>query len=887
MNAIIKPDSTPNPVSMCSGLGQYHTDKDRTDHNGIVIKGKTYLTISFNEILHKVMNPTSCSKEKARWIIFSDLLSRESDKQRESGVYYAAWCDFDNHTDLDAIKNVILAKLSCFAVVYSSRSATIDKQKYRVIIPFAYPANAIEWQQVSSIINDIFERAGIIPDRVTERFNQVCYLPNKGDFYQYHINHGFNELDWKTAFSKELTDKQNQAQADQERIAQIREQSRLKAIERMETGTNSPIDAFNAAYPVEQCLEMYGYRKNGKKYLSPNSESGAAGVSIKGNKWLSSHSSDAGIGKPNNNGGCSGDAFDLFTWYEHGGNRNAAIKAAGDMFTTNNGKTITKANQAAFKSDSKKSKTSHSNGAVQKKNSRIEKNPTLPTQPSLNKDSILHQSCTNPTPQSESYTNSAQNSTEKPKTEIKKGDFVYFNEDGKPIKIVESKAAKILGNWMSEKNYAFCSTAQTWHTFNGYCWQPLATDTEPTKEVLNALYVGTEPVGFKPGYARGATILMLQAGLIQLPPEPMGKIPFKNGLLDITTRTLEPISKNNALTWAIPHDYHVGTNCQAFMQWINLATDHDQGLIQLIRAFIYACLMGMSQLQKFLQLLGPGGTGKSTFIRLLFAILGETNCTTTDLRHLEENKFETAGLYVKRLVAITDSNRYGGSVNVLKALTGQDPIRNERKNVQQTGTFIYSGMVLIASNEPLASTDYTSGFERRRLVIKFERRFTPDEKLVFMSMGGEDQLHIEIPAIINWALELDHDQVTRIFMNPPRKANEAAFESLTAQNPVAEWITDNLIPDPTSWLQIGNKTELKDVDGFYFDGADSKLYPNYLQWCKQNNRTPLALRRFRHAAIDMLRTMGINADDKRTKQGQSISGVRIKLDFELPYNWQV
>ncbi|MDP3332520.1 MAG: hypothetical protein Q8S55_11140, partial [Methylococcaceae bacterium] len=330
-----------NDTPLCSGFGQYHTDNPENP------KPKPYNTINFNDVLRMVELPPSVAKETAQWVIPSALITREAAKQRANGVYYAAWCDFDNHTELQAIKD-ILASLLCFHIIYSSRSSTIDKQKWRVIISLATPANATDWQQITSIINDKFEAAGVIPDRVSERFNQVCYLPNKGDFYQFHIANDYEPLNWKTALSAEIIEKQNQAKAEQLRLDRLREVSRLKAVERMATGTLSPIDAYNAAYSLEQSLEVYGYKRVGKKYLSPNSESGGAGVTIKGNKWLSRHGSDSKIGKPNSGGGTGGDSFDLFTYYEHGGNRNAAIKAAGDMFTTANGSTLSKANQRAF-----------------------------------------------------------------------------------------------------------------------------------------------------------------------------------------------------------------------------------------------------------------------------------------------------------------------------------------------------------------------------------------------------------------------------------------------------------------------------------------------------------------------------------------------------------
>ncbi|TAL42126.1 MAG: hypothetical protein EPN89_18005 [Methylovulum sp.] len=291
--------------------------------------------------------PSSVAKENAQWFIPSTLLSREAEKQRAGGSYHAVWCDFDNHTLLTDIQ-AVLAGLMCSHVIYSSRSSTLERQKWRVIIPLATPANACDWKRVAATINDRFEQAGIVPDRASERVNQICYLPNRGEYYQFHIEQNLEPLNWREALADELAEKQRQADQEKLRLDQLKEQSRLKAIERMATGSHSPIEAFNHSYLVMQCLELYGYTRVGKKYLSPNSGSGNAGVTIQGHRWTSSHGSDAGIGKTNKNGGgCNGDAFDLFTWYEHRGNRNAALKAAGDMFTVN-GKPINKANQRAY-----------------------------------------------------------------------------------------------------------------------------------------------------------------------------------------------------------------------------------------------------------------------------------------------------------------------------------------------------------------------------------------------------------------------------------------------------------------------------------------------------------------------------------------------------------
>lgn len=468
---------------------------------------------------------------------------------------------------------------------------------------------------------------------------------------------------------------------------------------------------------------------------------------------------------------------------------------------------------------------------------------------------------------------------------LKTGELLYYDDDGKANRIIESDAALVLTKAMHGK-FAYSSRAAVWHVFTGTHWQPCESAAEAEKFIVGALYAGTSPIGFRPGYMAGITKIMLAADMLPLPPDPVGTIPFLNGLLSIATRQLEPATPESAATWRIPHNYVTGTDCPLFMGWLRSATGEDDGLIRLIRAFINACLTGRADLQKFLHLLGPGGTGKSTLIRLLFAMLGPSNCASTDLRRLEQNQFETACLYGKRLAAITDSDKYGGAVNVLKAITGQDPVRNERKHVQQSGTFIFEGMVLIASNEPLASTDYTSGLERRRLVIQFDRRISPEEKAAFLAAGGEERLHREIPAIINWALDLSREEVTAIFMHPPRKAVEAAFESLTAQNPIAEWITHNIIPESGNWIAVGVKSEIRTQEGrTVFEDADTKLYPNYLNWCLQNKREALALRRFRHAMVDMLKTMGTDVLESRRGAGQGITGIRFRKEYETPHPW--
>ena len=503
--------------------------------------------------------------------------------------------------------------------------------------------------------------------------------------------------------------------------------------------------------------------------------------------------------------------------------------------------------------------------------------PTFPTQPTLSKsDQLFTESCNlhlTYTGLHESYTNRLA------AYDAVKDGLLMFDEKSKRAELVaESIAANKVALLLRGK-LRFNNQVGVWHRFDMTHWQTI-TEAEVTPDISAILTVGTGEVGFKKNYLSGVTGIVKKADMLPLPQAQPGKLPFTNGLYDMATGQLEPLTQENADTWVIPHPFVKQADCPRFKVWLLDAVGGNSELVKFLRAFINACLTGRADLQKFLMLLGPGGTGKGTFLRVLTEMLGQGNCTVTDLRNLETNRFEAAKLYGKRLATITDAGRYTGSIDKLKAITGQDQIPYEEKHQQQRGTFVYGGMVVIASNEQLATNDYTSGLERRLLVVKFNRRYSVEEKATFRQNQGEAALLAETPAIIQWALEMTSQQVEDLFGHPPKAAVDAALESLTDQNPVIEWIRDNLIPDPNARTPLGANDESRDHGKVSFADAETKLYPNYLKFCQQSRRMPLNRNRFRTTVDDMLATLKIPAHSKRAGSGYVFEGIRIRPDAD-------
>ena len=227
--------------------------------------------------------------------------------------------------------------------------------------------------------------------------------------------------------------------------------------------------------------------------------------------------------------------------------------------------------------------------------------------------------------------------------------------------------------------------------------------------------MGCHPLGYKSTYANGVLRLLKDSGKLALPVNAGGDdfLPFANGLLHLKTGDIVPTTRENALTWCLPYAYDRAADCPHIKAYLHAATKGNAEKMNYLLAWFAAVLFGRADLQKFLYLVGPGGTGKSTFLRLCISMIGRHNVHSTTMDALEGNRFEMANIDGKRLVVINDASNWGRKIDNLKALTGQDEVRAERKNVQATPGFQFNGIVVATSNELLNTRDLTSGVSRR------------------------------------------------------------------------------------------------------------------------------------------------------------------------------
>jgi putative DNA primase/helicase len=261
-------------------------------------------------------------------------------------------------------------------------------------------------------------------------------------------------------------------------------------------------------------------------------------------------------------------------------------------------------------------------------------------------------------------------------------------------------------------------------------------------------------------------------------------------------------------------------------------------------------------------------------------LVGLDNTHITELRLLETNRFETAELVGKRLVLITDSDRYGGPVKVLKALSGDDVVRSERKYADPH-TLTPEAMVLVAANEQIQSTDYTSGLERRRISIPFRHRPTQERQLIAFRRGeAAGEFVPYLPGLLNLVLNLpdaDMEQLLRHTTQAVPALREAWTRALVEANDLAHWADTCLVYDACAKTYVGLAKRDRIAEGYQRE--DSWLYANYRAFAEvAGERRPISLVRFSGLLEDLCQQqLGLKGVGRgRDKDGACLTGVRLR-----------
>ena len=369
------------------------------------------------------------------------------------------------------------------------------------------------------------------------------------------------------------------------------------------------------------------------------------------------------------------------------------------------------------------------------------------------------------------------------------------------------------------------------------------------------------------------------------------KLAFRNGVLEMSTKDFLPHDQENYLTWGLDFDYDPQANSGPIIQWLKKTQYNDEERVQVLRAWLKACLVGKGhELQRFLEVIGPGGRGKSTFANLCCALIGNGNYASTTLNQLEQSRFEIASIKGKRLTLINDSERYGGSAQIFKALTGGDNLRFEEKNKNVGEPFVYTGMVMVCANEPIQTTDNTSGLTRRRLTVEFNRplwdKNSEAVEMIKLENGQVNGLWKSyLPGLVNWVLEMDTNKMREYLLDTYEKVDHLRTvrnSILLTSNNLVEWLQSEVVHSPESIAAVGKKIPAAKDSKERYVNSNFHLYASYCTYCEDTGSKPVGQKRFISLLLDCCKNqLGLKEISQFSKKGRPfIRGLVIRNSDE-------
>jgi hypothetical protein len=323
-------------------------------HTLIDKPGEIYPGINFGEIVERVKQPPADEKLAADFIIPSTYRQhdgRAHDVQRAHGQYRMLAVDVDEGSpSKDALIAAIRAACGqASIIIYSSSGASRKEKKWRALIPIKQTLTGDEYEDIQTALFDLLEAQGIICDHALARCGQPVFLPNvppdkrdeagKPLFYDHAIIRADTLNIVGSPLEQRLKERiaeeaEAQRQADLERLERQRQREERRKQRPLEA---DPIEDFNTRYSIAELFDRYGYERRGSSshYRSRYQSTGSYATRDYGSHWVSLSGSDAaaGLGRPKSMGKASytwGDAFDLFTHYEHGGDSKKAVRAYAD-----------------------------------------------------------------------------------------------------------------------------------------------------------------------------------------------------------------------------------------------------------------------------------------------------------------------------------------------------------------------------------------------------------------------------------------------------------------------------------------------------------------------------------------------------------------------------
>lgn len=339
-------------------------------------------------------------------------------------------------------------------------------------------------------------------------------------------------------------------------------------------------------------------------------------------------------------------------------------------------------------------------------------------------------------------------------------------------------------------------------------------------------------------------------------------IGFRNGVLDTGTGIFSPHHKSYWLRTLCDVDFTppvagetLETHAPHFWRWLDRAAGGRADKRNVILAALFMVLANRYNWQLFLEITGPGGSGKSILAEIATMLAGEDNATSATIETLESPR-ERAALIGFSLIRLPDQEKWSGDGAGLKAITGGDAVSVDPKYQNAYSTHI-PAVILAVNNNPMRFTDRSGGVSRRRVIIHFPEQIAPEER----DPQLKDKIARELAVIVRQLMQQFSDPMSARTLLQSQQNSDEALSIKRDADPAFDF--------------CGYLEALPEADGMFMGNANIiprqprlYLYHAYLVYMEAHGyKNTLSLTMFGKGLSAMLKEYGLNYDKRRTNQG--------------------
>ncbi|ELI8806237.1 DNA primase [Klebsiella michiganensis] len=396
------------------------------------------------------------------------------------------------------------------------------------------------------------------------------------------------------------------------------------------------------------------------------------------------------------------------------------------------------------------------------------------------------------------------------------------------------------------------------HHYNGVIWNPL-----PDKElqrVLAQIYIDSET-----SYSQNAIKSSVETMKLSLPV--MGVtarnlIGFSNGVFDTRTGQFREHDKTDWLMIASELPFSppaegetLASHAPNFWKWLRRSVANNDRKTDRVLAALFMVLANRYDWQLFLEVTGPGGSGKSVMAEICTMLAGKANTVSASMKALEDAR-DRALVVGYSLIIMPDMTRYAGDGAGIKAITGGDKVSIDPKHKAPYSTRIQA-VVLAVNNNAMTFSDRSGGISRRRVIFNFTEVVPENERDTMLAEKIEGELAVIIRHLLTRFAS--QDEAKRL-LHEQQKSEEALAIKREG---------DSLV-DFCGYLMASVA-----CDGMFIGNAEivpfsprKYLYHAYMAYMRANGlNKPVSLMRFGTDMPGAMAEYGKKYDKRKTKHG--------------------